>query len=103
LAGERRRNFSEAIQDMASTNSRSAGSWVQVVVVVGGGNLFSGLPGSERGIEVRLEIHGMLATVINALALQDALESSASPRAFRARLHGAGGGGFLSAVAPSPS
>jgi uridylate kinase len=45
------------------------------VVVVGGGNIFRGLQGSERGIERATgDYMGMLATVINALALQDALE-----------------------------
>jgi uridylate kinase len=48
---------------------------VQVVVVVGGGNIFRGLTGSERGIERATgDYMGMLATIINALALQDALE-----------------------------
>jgi uridylate kinase len=48
---------------------------VQVVVVVGGGNIFRGLPGSERGIERATgDYMGMLATIINSLALQDALE-----------------------------
>src|SRR5436853_1017303 len=51
---------------------------VQIVVVVGGGNIFRGQPGSERGIERATgDYMGMLATVINALALQDALEKSA--------------------------
>jgi uridylate kinase len=53
---------------------------VQVVVVVGGGNIFRGLSGSERGIERATgDYMGMLATVINALALQDALEKLGSP------------------------
>jgi uridylate kinase len=48
---------------------------VQVVVVVGGGNIFRGLSGSQRGIERATgDYMGMLATIINALALQDALE-----------------------------
>ena len=48
---------------------------VEVVVVVGGGNIFRGAAGSERGIERATgDYMGMLATVINALALQDALE-----------------------------
>jgi len=46
-----------------------------VVIVIGGGNIFRGLPGSERGIERATgDYMGMLATVINSLALQDALE-----------------------------
>ena len=53
---------------------------VEVVVVVGGGNIFRGLSGSERGIERATgDYMGMLATVINALALQDALEKLGAP------------------------
>jgi len=48
---------------------------VQVVAVVGGGNIFRGLSGSKRGIERATgDYMGMLGTVINGLALQDALE-----------------------------
>jgi uridylate kinase len=48
---------------------------VQVVVVIGGGNIFRGLEGAQRGIERATgDYMGMLATLINALALQDALE-----------------------------
>jgi uridylate kinase len=53
---------------------------VQAVIVVGGGNIFRGLPGSERGIERATgDYMGMLATVINALALQDSLEKIGVP------------------------
>ena len=48
---------------------------VEVAVVIGGGNIFRGLSGSRRGIERATgDYMGMLATIINALALQDALE-----------------------------
>src|SRR6187402_3501101 len=48
---------------------------VQTAVVIGGGNLFRGLAASARGMERSTADHmGMLATVINALALRDALE-----------------------------
>ncbi|MBW8878911.1 MAG: UMP kinase [Acidobacteria bacterium] len=48
---------------------------VEVAVVVGGGNIIRGLAASHRGIDrVIGDYMGMLATVINALALQDALE-----------------------------
>jgi len=48
---------------------------VQVVIVIGGGNIFRGLAGSQKGIDRATgDYMGMLATVINALALQDALE-----------------------------
>jgi uridylate kinase len=50
---------------------------VQTSIVIGGGNLFRGLAASARGMERSTADHmGMLATVINALALQDALEHS---------------------------
>src|SRR5438128_10839068 len=65
----------EAVQDMAEQMGEVRELGVQVVVVVGGGNIFRGLHGSERGIERATgDYMGMLATVINALALQDALE-----------------------------
>lgn len=48
---------------------------VQLAIVIGGGNIIRGLAASHRGIErVTGDYMGMLATVINALALQDALE-----------------------------
>src|SRR5258707_1397913 len=65
----------EAVQLMAEQIREVRELGVQVVVVVGGGNIFRGLSGSERGIERATgDYMGMLATVINALALQDALE-----------------------------
>ncbi len=48
---------------------------VQVAIVIGGGNLFRGLAASARGMDrATADYMGMLATIINALALQDALE-----------------------------
>ncbi len=53
------------------------GLGVQVAVVVGGGNFIRGVAASQHGIERVVADHmGMLATVINALALQDALEKA---------------------------
>ncbi|MEM8885838.1 MAG: UMP kinase [Planctomycetota bacterium] len=53
---------------------------IQLAIVVGGGNIFRGLSASERGMErVAADHMGMLATVINALALQDALEKIEVP------------------------
>ncbi len=49
---------------------------VELCLVVGGGNIFRGIQGSEMGVErSTADYMGMLATVINALALQGALES----------------------------
>jgi uridylate kinase len=65
----------EAVQSMALQIREVRELGVQVVVVVGGGNIFRGLTGSAQGIERATgDYMGMLATVINALALQDALE-----------------------------
>jgi len=47
----------------------------ELAIVIGGGNIFRGLAGSARGMDrASADYMGMLATVINALALQDALE-----------------------------
>ncbi|MCB0975401.1 MAG: UMP kinase [Actinobacteria bacterium] len=49
-------------------------------IVVGGGNIFRGLQGSDRGMDrVTADHMGMLGTVINALAIQDALEAAGQP------------------------
>ena len=48
---------------------------VQIAIVIGGGNIFRGVAASARGMDrATADYMGMLATVINALALQDALE-----------------------------
>ena len=53
---------------------------VQTAVVIGGGNLFRGLAASAKGMDrATADYMGMLATVINALALQDALEHHGVP------------------------
>ena len=53
---------------------------VEIAVVVGGGNIWRGMSGATRGMDrARADYMGMLATVINALALQDALEAVGQP------------------------
>jgi uridylate kinase len=70
----------EAVQNMAEQICEVRDLGVQVVVVVGGGNIFRGLTGSKRGIERATgDYMGMLATIINSLALQDALEKLGAP------------------------
>jgi len=65
----------QAVRHMAALIREVRDLGVQVVCVVGGGNIFRGLSGSQRGIERATgDYMGMLATIINALALQDALE-----------------------------
>src|SRR5579872_5420382 len=54
-------------------------SGVEIAIVVGGGNFIRGVAASAGGFDRVVADHmGMLATVINALALQDALEKSGS-------------------------
>ena len=63
-------------QDIAEIQSLG----VQTAIVIGGGNIFRGLAASARGMDRSTgDYMGMLATVINALALQDALEKNGVP------------------------
>jgi uridylate kinase len=53
---------------------------VEVAIVVGGGNIWRGIAGSAKGIDrATADYMGMLATVMNSLALQDALETVGVP------------------------
>jgi uridylate kinase len=53
---------------------------VQIGIVVGGGNIFRGLKGASSGMDrAQADYMGMLATVINSLAMQDALEKAGAP------------------------
>ncbi len=65
----------EMVEYVAGELEEVAGMGVQVAVVVGGGNIFRGLKASAEGMDRVTGDHmGMLATVINSLALQDFLE-----------------------------
>ena len=53
---------------------------VEIAIVIGGGNIFRGMAGSNEGVDrVQADYMGMLATVMNGLALQSALENEAVP------------------------
>ena len=53
---------------------------IEIAIVIGGGNIFRGVSGSSQGIDrVQADYMGMLATVINGLALQSALENVGVP------------------------
>jgi len=71
----------EVVQRIAAEVSRArADLGVEIAIVVGGGNIFRGLSGAGEGMDrARADYMGMLATVINALAIQDALESLGQP------------------------
>jgi uridylate kinase len=60
---------------------------VEIAVVIGGGNIFRGLAASKQGIDrATADYMGMLATVMNGLALQDALESLGLPTRLQSAL-----------------
>jgi uridylate kinase len=65
----------DRIHGIARTLKRVHDRGVEVAIVVGGGNIYRGLEGTARGMDrASADYMGMLATVLNALALQDALE-----------------------------
>ena len=67
----------EVLQSYAEQIKAAAESGVQIAVVIGGGNIFRGLSGAKKGFDrVKGDQMGMLATVINSLALQSALEDN---------------------------
>ena len=66
---------SDTVSRIAADVKAGCDLGVQVCLVIGGGNIFRGLSGAAAGIErASADYMGMLATVINALALQNALE-----------------------------
>ena len=70
---ERLNQYAEQVKSIAQKG-------VQIGIVIGGGNIFRGLSGAQRGFDrVKGDQMGMLATVINALALQSALEAIGQP------------------------
>lgn len=77
LAGEKKQGFDEArLLEYAEQIKAIYKKGVQIGIVIGGGNIFRGLTGSAKGFDrVKGDQMGMLATVINSLALQSALES----------------------------
>lgn len=76
LQGEQKYGLSPAVlQSYAEQIRDAAASGVQIGIVIGGGNIFRGLSGAKRGFDrVKGDQMGMLATVINCLALADSLE-----------------------------
>lgn len=70
----------EMVNQIAEDIREVVESSVQVCVVIGGGNIFRGLSGAASGMErTTADYMGMLATVMNSLALQNALEQLSVP------------------------
>jgi uridylate kinase len=76
LAGREGYGIDEAVlQQIASEIKEVHALGVQIAIVIGGGNIFRGIAASARGTDrATADYMGMLATVINGLAIQDALE-----------------------------
>tara|TARA_B100001027_G_scaffold209844_1_gene176380 strand:- start:19 stop:726 length:708 start_codon:yes stop_codon:yes gene_type:complete len=71
---------SKRISDYALEIKNLHKSRIQIAIVIGGGNIFRGVSGSSEGVDrVQGDYMGMLATIINGLALQSALENVEVP------------------------
>ncbi len=81
LLGKREHGISpETCDSIAQEIKEVKALGVELAIVIGGGNIFRGVAGSKRGLDRATgDYMGMLATVINALALQDALERAGVP------------------------
>ena len=70
----------QRVADYAEQIKEVVASGTQVAIVIGGGNIFRGLAGAAKGVDrVKGDQMGMLATVINSLALSSSLESHGQP------------------------
>jgi uridylate kinase len=70
----------QTVVRVAEEMAEAHGAGVQIAVVVGGGNIFRGVSQAAKGMDpASADYMGMLATVINALALRDALEKAGVP------------------------
>jgi uridylate kinase len=76
--------LSEYAQDIKSLTDKG----VEVAIVIGGGNIFRGIAGASNGMDrVQGDHMGMLATVINGLALQSALEDAGVKTRLQTAIH----------------
>src|SRR5699024_4437377 len=89
LLGERQygidpKRLAEYAEEIKTVTSKG----VQVAIVIGGGNIFRGVAGASRGMDrVQADNMGMLATVINGIALQSACEDAGIPTRLQSAVH----------------
>jgi uridylate kinase len=70
----------DVTRDIAGQVMEARSSGAEIAIVVGGGNIFRGLAASARGMDRATgDYRGLLATVMNGLAMQDALEQAGCP------------------------
>ena len=68
------------LERIAADVARASSLGVEIAIVVGGGNFFRGIQGADKGIDrARADSIGMLATVMNGLALEHAIEKAGQP------------------------
>lgn len=68
------------LERIAADVARASAMGVEIAIVVGGGNFFRGIQGADKGIDrARADSIGMLATVMNGLALEHAIEKAGQP------------------------
>jgi uridylate kinase len=81
LMGEQNYGIDPAVATQIARDVKEIqGMGVETAIVIGGGNIFRGVAASARGMDrATADYMGMLATIINALALQDALEQQGVP------------------------
>jgi uridylate kinase len=81
LMGERQYGIDpKTLADYASEIKQIYDQGVEIAIVIGGGNIFRGVAGASNGMDrVQGDYMGMLATVINGMALQGALEDAGMP------------------------
>jgi uridylate kinase len=81
LMGERQYGIDpDVVRGIADQVAEARAGTVQIAVVVGGGNIFRGLAAASSGMDRATgDYMGMLATAMNGLALQDALERAGCP------------------------
>ncbi|MBU2785519.1 MAG: UMP kinase [Acidithiobacillus ferriphilus] len=78
----------EVVQRMAREIKDVSDTGVQIAIVIGGGNIFRGMAKAAEGMDrATADYMGMLATVMNALAVQDALEHLGLPTRVLSALH----------------
>lgn len=77
LMGEQKYGIDHSVLDTITSEVKDiSGLGVEIAIVIGGGNIFRGLSGAAKGMErASADYMGMLATVLNALALQNILEN----------------------------
>ena len=81
LAGDKEFGFSDEVLERFAKQIKDVhDEGVQIAIVIGGGNIFRGLSGTEKGVDrVAGDTMGMLATIMNGIALQNSIEAIGIP------------------------